>query len=566
MKQRIKLLLLVAISSLVFVVVSYQISRHVIDQVVADLLWKYASVSAHYDAHMLLPPIIKEAQFAEKIAKHPNITSWGQNSGDDVYRQVGEETLENYRWQFKSKNFFIVLDDDLGYYYNDVDSVQTGSYFRHYLEPGSSSDQWYFEQKSSGKPLTVNIQKDTRLELTRLWINQSIYKDGRFLGIVGTGIETSSLFEQLVHHHSSELRTMFVDEDKRVQMEFDGENVEYPQRAASKVKPHLYDLVSNPRDYQALEELMLRQKRGMESEVLAVQQGKGSAVVAIKYIEELGWYELTFVSVDEMMPAWAAYAIYIPLTLATFAFGLACYIYVVRNWLIPTEQCKQRLATIASGAAELKGTADHRLLELDCYLDVIDKELCHSRCGVESLVAMKTKALDELTIYDPVTHLHNKRGLEQELKKELARSARERYQFGLLWIDTSLHKTIDDSKENSGYEQALMMVAEGLLEAVREYDVAARWADDEFLVLVRSEQAKTLRQISKRIMHHIEKENRASNRETSEIELSIGGILVTPDMSMRQALALTDSSLYIAKSERSSRIYIHTPPTNRKSA
>lgn len=564
MKQRIKLLLLVAISSLVFVVVSYQISRHVIDQVVADLLWKYASVSAHYDAHMLLPPIIKEVQFAEKIAKHPNITSWGQNSHDDVYRQVGEETLENYRWQFKSKNFFIVLDDDLGYYYNDIDSVHTGSYLRHYLEPGASSDQWYFEQKSSGKSLTVNLEKDSHLELTRLWINQSIYKDGRFLGIVGTGIETSSLFEQLVHNHSRELRTMFVDEEKRVQMEFDGENIEYPQRAANKVKPNLYDLVTNPRDYQALEELMMRQKRGMESEVLAVQQGKGSAVVAIKYIEELGWYELTFVSVDAMMPSWSSYAIYLPLMLATFIFGVGCYFYVVRHWLIPQEQCHQRLAKLASGTVELKD--DDGSLEFESYLDLIDKELCHSRCGVESLVALRTKALDELTIYDPVTHLHNKRGLEQELKKELARSAREGHQFGLLWIDTGLHKSAGNSNEINAYDQSLMLMAEGLLEAIREYDIAARWADDEFLVLVRSGHIKTLRQISKRIKQHIENETSANNREASMIHLSIGGILVTPDMSMRQALALTDSSLYIAKSDRSDRIYIHTPPKNRKSA
>jgi len=565
MTQRLKLLMLIAISSVTFVFAAYTVSKHVIDEVVADLLWKYAQVSARYDAETLLTPIIKEVKLVKQLSTHPNITSWGFHSDDDVYRSVAEDTLEHYRWQFKSKNFFIALDQNLAYHFNDVQSIRRDTFFRHYLDPISIYDKWYFEQKDSQTNLSVNIARDAHLSLTRVWINQSVMKDGQFLGIVGTGIEVSLLFRQLTNHHSDALRTIFVDASRRIQLSFDGGEVAYPLRDSSNLKPRLNEIFSDELDYQAIEALMKRQKMGEEAEVLMVQQGVGRAVVAIQYIEELGWYELTFVSIDEMIPNWVSNYLYFPLAVITALFSLLTYVYLVKYWIVPMEYREQRLAFLARAQSPPQ---DLSLNPFDEYLDKLEEELNHNRNGVDSMVASRTEALDKLTIFDVVTQLHNKRGLERELKLELSRASREQYQFGLIWIDAGIGDTIKNAKQPEQYNSALKLVAEGLHQAIREYDVASRWADGEFLLLVRSGKRETLQHVAQRIKTFIDEQLDSSDADEAQIsiDLAIGGTLINPDMSLQQALALADSSLYIAKSHYENAIYIHSLTIEKKSA
>ncbi|NOH79437.1 GGDEF domain-containing protein [Vibrio sp. RE86] len=564
MTLRLKLLLLVLSSSAIFVFAAYSISKHVTDKVVTELLWKYAQVSAHHDAETILMPIIKEVERVKLLASHPNITSWGFNSNDEVYRSVAEDTLDRFRWGFTSKNFFIALDQNLSYHFNDVQSIRQTSFLRHHLEPESAYDKWYFEQRDSRLDLTVNIARDAHLDMTRVWINQSIIKNGEFLGIVGTGIEVSLLFNQLSNHHSSALRTMFVDDSRRVQITFEAGDFHYPLRDSAKMKPLLHEVVSNSKDYLALEDLMQRQKNGEEAEVLMIQQGEGNAVVAIHYVEELGWYELTFVSIDAMVPNWVSTYLYFPLAVITLLFALISYLYLVKRWVVPNEYWTQRLAYLSETQTE---RVNFSVKGVNHCIDLIESELNESRIGVDNMVASRTEALDKMSVFDLVTKLHNKRGLERELKLELARAAREQYRFGLLWIDAGFSPTIDTEKHTELYRLSLKLVAEGLNHAIREYDIAARWADDEFLLLIRSDQQATLEQIATRIKHHIDNHKHNSLVDIAlPINVTIGGALIEPDVSFQQALALADSALYVAKSTHESAIHIHADIDEKKSA
>ncbi|WP_244230823.1 diguanylate cyclase domain-containing protein [Vibrio ouci] len=111
------------------------------------------------------------------------------------------------------------------------------------------------------------------------------------------------------------------------------------------------------------------------------------------------------------------------------------------------------------------------------------------------------------------------------------------------------------------------MVADALQQAIREYDIAARWADDEFLLLIRSGQCETLQQVANRIQEYVDEHPMIPGTDTRYVgDLAIGGTLINPDMSLQQALALTDSSLYIAKSQQEGIIYIHTHALEKKSA
>ncbi|EGA64192.1 sensor domain-containing diguanylate cyclase [Vibrio brasiliensis] len=562
MGQRLKLLIIIVVSSVVFVMTTYAISKQVLDKVIGGLLWEYAQVSAQNDAQVL-KPIAVQSDLIKQLANHPNITSWAQNSDDSVYQAVAEDTLEHFRWRLDSKNFFIALDQNLAYHYNDVNSIRQLSFFRHYLDPDAVIDKWFFEQKENGVELSVNIAHDVHLNLTRIWLNQTIEKDGQFLGIVGTGIDVTSLFEQFSDYHPSGIETFFIDEQMRIQLVLSADSTHYPLRDSRSRKPLLSSVISNHSDYLALEKLMKLQKKGQEAQVLMVEQASGQSAVAIHYIESLGWYEVTFVSVDTMVPGWVTSQLYFPLLAITLLFATILFGWLVKHWLIPLEHWTERLAQLTK-----EPPANQPLTAkcIDHCFNELENELHHSRKGLDHLVASRTAALDQLATFDVLTQLHNKRGLEKELSAELARSSREQHQFGLLWIDAGITPLSDSEQAQRDYQSALQLVAKGLQRAIREYDVAARWAEDEFLVLVRCEQTPTLERIANRIKQYVDAHQDVARQDFRHpIKLSIGGALIEPQMSLQQALALADSSLYLAQSKQTT-IYIHPDSRQRKRA
>lgn len=562
MGQRLKLLIIIVVTSVVFVMTSYAIFKQVLDKVIGGLLWEYGQVSAQHDAEAL-EHIVAESELISQLANHPNITSWAENSDDSVYQAVAEDTLEQFRWRLNSKNFFIALDQNLAYHYNDVNSVRQLSFFRHYLDPNAVTDRWFFEQKESGVNLSVNIAYDVHLKMTKIWLNQAITEGGQFLGIVGTGIDVTELFKQFSSYHPAGIETFFIDEQMRIQLVLGSESTHYPLRDSRSRKPLLSSVISSPSDYRALEKLMKLQKKGQEAQMLMVEQSSGQAAVAIHYIESLGWYEVTFVSVDAMVPGWVTTQLYFPLLAITLLFATILFGWLLKHWLIPLEHWTERLAQLTKQPpANQPLTAKY----IDHCFNELENELHHSRKRLDHLVASRTAALDQLATFDVLTQLHNKRGLEKELSAELARSSREQHQFGLLWIDAGITALSDSEQEQRDYQSALQLVAKGLQRAIREYDVAARWAEDEFLVLVRCEQTPTLERIADRIKQYVDAHQDVATQDFRHlIKLSIGGTLIEPKMSLQQALALADSSLYLAQSKQTT-IYIHPGSNQRERA
>ncbi|WP_159738975.1 sensor domain-containing diguanylate cyclase [Vibrio atypicus] len=555
MKYRQTLLLFLILVSCAFGLTAYFVSKQIIENVVEDLTWKYSQVAAQYDVERTLAPILEEVALVEQLAQHPHILSWAHQNDDPVYRSAALETLEHYRWLFRSKNFFIVLDGDLSYHYNDVPSVRSPSFLRYYLEPDSATDTWYFEQRNKKQDLSVNIAKDVHIDRTKVWVNQAIMDRGEFLGVVGTGLDITLFTNQLAHKHASSLRTFFVDAKSNVQLILDNGKFQYPLRTADFKKPNLSTYIPNRHELNVLSQLMRQQKDGEEAELLMIEQEEGRAVVSIHYIDELGWYELTFVNVDSMLPPWAYSNLSYFFIALSLTFGVMAYLYCLRVWVNPIESWALRIRSLANESEfyrEGKGT------HLGQYVDVLETELSQSRHSIQKMVVSRTAILDELTTVDVVTQLWNKKGLDQELDLELARAEREQIRFGLLWIDLGVMDQLGFDSCNETYDHLLFTAAQGIEKAVRVYDRAARWEDDEFLVLVRASYPCNLEQLAKRITACIAEQQKDVGQVNSSLaSLAIGGVIIEPGTSKAEALALADRALYTAKQKSENSIYIY---------
>ena len=102
---------------------------------------------------------------------------------------------------------------------------------------------------------------------------------------------------------------------------------------------------------------------------------------------------------------------------------------------------------------------------------------------VQALV-QRTEQLERLASTDPLTGLHNRRGLEEELAREEARARRYGIPAAVALLDVNRLKTINDDHGHPAGDAVLQAVATALRHTARAADVVARVGGDEFAVLL----------------------------------------------------------------------------------
>ena len=92
--------------------------------------------------------------------------------------------------------------------------------------------------------------------------------------------------------------------------------------------------------------------------------------------------------------------------------------------------------------------------------------------------------VEALAITDPLTGLFNRRRFADVLKREFAITRRYKNTLSCLMIDLDHFKRINDRYGHDAGDQVIKEIARGLLDTLREVDVAARYGGEEFAVLL----------------------------------------------------------------------------------
>jgi len=92
--------------------------------------------------------------------------------------------------------------------------------------------------------------------------------------------------------------------------------------------------------------------------------------------------------------------------------------------------------------------------------------------------------INQLTYYDPLTRLPNRRLLMDRLQQALATSARHQRSGALLMLDLDNFKTVNETRGHDRGDALLLQVAHRLRGCVHEDDTVARQGGDEFVVVL----------------------------------------------------------------------------------
>ena len=104
--------------------------------------------------------------------------------------------------------------------------------------------------------------------------------------------------------------------------------------------------------------------------------------------------------------------------------------------------------------------------------------------GVGIASAIGFEQTQEQSLTDVLTGLPNRRYLDRHLEQEFARVRRHGGQLSMLVLDMDGFKQINDEFGHQAGDSALKEVAQVLRGSLRPYDVCARFAGDEFVLVI----------------------------------------------------------------------------------
>jgi diguanylate cyclase (GGDEF)-like protein len=134
-----------------------------------------------------------------------------------------------------------------------------------------------------------------------------------------------------------------------------------------------------------------------------------------------------------------------------------------------------------AGSLNLADTSPER------YMPGVDGSFLEQLGIVVSICLLNVAAHEELNTLafkDPLTGVLNRRAMENALKREFARAKRYMMPLTLVFIDLDHFKKINDKYGHDYGDDLLRFVASNIMDMARESDIIARYAGDEFVMIL----------------------------------------------------------------------------------
>ena len=158
-----------------------------------------------------------------------------------------------------------------------------------------------------------------------------------------------------------------------------------------------------------------------------------------------------------------------------------------------------------------------------------------------------------LAYHDSLTGLLNRGVMERILEREFTRAKRYRIELALLFLDLDDFKLINDTFGHDNGDRALCHVSDTLNRLKRDSDIVARFAGDEFVVILPSTDRTQAEHYVHRVINTLKSTSLSADGTPFFVKLSYGiATVFEKDIdSSKDLLKSADKSLYKAKQNKS---------------
>ena len=155
----------------------------------------------------------------------------------------------------------------------------------------------------------------------------------------------------------------------------------------------------------------------------------------------------------------------------------------------------------------------------------------------------------ELALFDPLTHLFNRRAFEAEAEKTFALADRYDAPVSLLSLDLNDFKPVNDTYGHHVGDALLVEVAKRLRTTVRDTDIVARFGGDEFIVLLYDANEQQAQDMKQRLLAAVERPILVESH-TLTVRVSIGvGEYKKHGKTLTDLMRHADIAMYVIKKQ-----------------
>ena len=150
-------------------------------------------------------------------------------------------------------------------------------------------------------------------------------------------------------------------------------------------------------------------------------------------------------------------------------------------------------------------------------------------------------------MYDALTNLPNRRGIQKFIDHEINRAKRQQEHLTLILSDIDRFKQVNDNYGHDGGDIALRHVADLFKEVIRDQDGVARWGGEEFLFVLPTTNENNGVVLAEKIRARLETTPVQIQNTSLTITASFGVAQINLANGLNNALSLADKALYKAK-------------------
>jgi diguanylate cyclase (GGDEF)-like protein len=189
--------------------------------------------------------------------------------------------------------------------------------------------------------------------------------------------------------------------------------------------------------------------------------------------------------------------------------------------------------------AELTPKVREAIMTLMAEVDSLRKQLSNA--------VSRLSEVERLADEDTLAPVYNRRAFVRELSRVMSYSERYGTPATLLFFDANNFKAINDNFGHAAGDQALMAIAQVLIDHVRDSDIVGRIGGDEFAVILSNadeaagrEKGESLVQLVRNLEIHWE-------GKPIDLDVAVGVYGLRPGEDPGTALAQVDKAMYANK-------------------
>jgi diguanylate cyclase len=179
-------------------------------------------------------------------------------------------------------------------------------------------------------------------------------------------------------------------------------------------------------------------------------------------------------------------------------------------------------------------------------VEISQRELTEARHALEQMQAELIEARQQLN-EDPLTGALNRRGLDQTLAREVARTQRNKGKLCLAMLDLDYFKRVNDNYGHEVGDQLLVHFAAQARSVLRKSDALIRYGGEEFTMLLPDTDMPGARHVLSRLQMLASKSPMTSQGKPIKLTFSAGIATLRAQENGHSLLHRADEALYAAK-------------------